>query len=47
MSEKVNLAENLATFEGTFQPKVVGYYEPRGTPNTGDSGVEAAPEAEI
>lgn len=118
MSEKVNLAEKLATFEETFQPKVVGYYndnkilvakikgefvwhahsdtddfflvvsgrltiqlrdrdielepgelyvvprgvehcprsdegaeilliEPRGTPNTGDSGVEAAPEDEI
>lgn len=118
MSEKVNLAEKLATFEETFQPKIVGYYndskilvakikgefvwhahpdtddfflvvsgrltiqlrdrdvelgpgemfvvprgvehcprseegaeilliEPRGTPNTGDSGVEAAPEDEI
>ena len=118
MSEKVNLAEKLATFEETFQPKIVGYdndskilvgkikgefvwhshpdtddfflvvsgrltiqlrdrdvelgpgemfvvprgvehcprsdegaeillIEPRGTPNTGDSGVEAAPEDEI
>ncbi len=118
MREKVNLAEKLATFDATFQPKIVGYYndnkilvgkikgefvwhshpdtddfflvvsgrltiqlrdrdvelgpgemfvvprgvehcprsdegaeilliEPRGTPNTGDSGVEAAPEDEI
>ena len=26
MSEKVNLAEKLATFEETFQSKIVGHY---------------------
>ena len=26
MTEKVNLAEKLATFDEAFQPKIVGYY---------------------
>jgi len=26
VSDKVNLAEKLATFDEVFQPKIVGYY---------------------
>ena len=51
MTNKVDLATALASFDEAFQPRIVGHYlliEPVGTPNTGDSTErEAAPEREL
>ena len=57
MDDEVNLAEKLASYNdnkilvgkmrGEFKGAEILLIEPMGTPNTGDSGVEAAPEDEI
>jgi hypothetical protein len=50
MTEKVDLAAKLAPVDQPFQPNEgaeILLTEPVGTPNTGDSGVEAATEEAI